>query len=193
MDPGFAIPLWLKLGYGVAVPVIVAAYWRAYGPANFLWFSDIALICTAAAVLFDNALLASMPAVGVLPLELLWTADFLAGGRLIGLAAYMFDAKLSRLLRALSLFHLALPPTLIYLLHGLGYDPRAFPAQVALMWVALAVTYLTGPHADNINWAFGLGPERRRGLPPLLYLAVEMLAIAVGVALPMHLLLRWLF
>jgi hypothetical protein len=36
-----------------------------------------------------------MPAVGVLALELGWAIDFLAGGRLIGIAAYMFDEKLS--------------------------------------------------------------------------------------------------
>jgi hypothetical protein len=32
------ISLWLTLAYGLAVPVIAVVYWRAYGPANFLWF-----------------------------------------------------------------------------------------------------------------------------------------------------------
>jgi hypothetical protein len=88
------ISLWLTLAYGLAVPVIAVVYWRNYGPANFLWLSDIGLAFTLASLLTGNGLLASMPAVGVLPLELAWTIDFLAGGRVIGLAAYMFDRKL---------------------------------------------------------------------------------------------------
>jgi hypothetical protein len=59
-----SIPLWLKLGYGVAVPVIAAVYWHAYGPQNYLWLSDIALALTAAAVWTGSRRLASMPAVG---------------------------------------------------------------------------------------------------------------------------------
>jgi hypothetical protein len=126
------VPAWLKLGYGVATPVIGAVYWRHYGPRNFLWLSDLALASTALSVTTENRLLASMPAVGVLPLELAWNADFLSGGRLIGLAGYMFDHRLPLGLRALSLFHVALPPTLLWMLRRFGYDPRALPAQTAL-------------------------------------------------------------
>src|SRR5215211_8604774 len=79
------ISLWLTLVYGVAVPVIAVIYWRAYGPTNFLWLSDIALFFTLAALLSSNRLLATMAAVGVLALELAWTIDFLSGGRFIGL------------------------------------------------------------------------------------------------------------
>ena len=55
------VPLWLKLAYGVSLPVIAVVYWRAYGPGNFLWLSDIALLCTALALsahvpLFDALL-----------------------------------------------------------------------------------------------------------------------------------------
>jgi len=74
------IPLWLKIAYGAGVPVIVIIYWREYGPANFLWLSDMALLCTAASALTGSSLLASMPAVGVLPLEIAWAADFTSGG-----------------------------------------------------------------------------------------------------------------
>src|ERR671930_687658 len=98
---------WLTLAYGLAVPVIAVIYGRAYGSSNFLWLSDIGLVLTLVALLSGSRLLASMTAVGVLALELAWTIDFLAGGRLITIAAYMFDTKLTRHLRALSLFHLA--------------------------------------------------------------------------------------
>ena len=119
-----SVPLWLKLVYGAAVPIIAVVYWRKYGPSNFLWLPDIGLACTTASVLTGDRLLASMVAVGVIPLELAWTLDFLAKGRVIGLAAYMYDPQLPLFLRSLSLFHLAMPPTLIFLLYQLGYEAR---------------------------------------------------------------------
>lgn len=184
---------WLTLAYGFAVPVIAVVYWRHYGPANFLWLSDIALACTFASLLTGSSLLASMPAVGVLPLEIAWTLDFIAGGRLIALAAYMFDSKLPLYLRSLSLFHLALPPTILFLLYQFGYDERALIYQTVLTLVVLIVTYLVTDPQQNINWAFGPGNKPQERLPPLVYLALEMLVLPVFVFLPMHLLLNYLF
>ena len=60
------IPLWIKLGYTVFVGVLVPVYLRHYGPANFLWFSDIALFMLVAALWWENRLLASMAALAVL-------------------------------------------------------------------------------------------------------------------------------
>jgi hypothetical protein len=187
------IQLWLTVAYSLAVPVIVVVYWRTYGPTNFLWLSDIALGCTLAALLSGNPLLASMPAVGVLPLELAWTADFLARGRLIGLAAYMFDPKLPLYLRSLSIFHLALPPTLLFLLYRLGYDERALFYQIMLTWIVLIVTYVATDPKQNINWVFGPGRKPQRLLPPLVYLVLEMMIIPLVVFLPMHLILKSFF
>ena len=187
------ISLWLTLAYGLAVPVIAVIYWRTYGPANFLWFSDIALACTLASLLTGNRLLASMAAIGVLLLELAWTIDFLAGGRLIGLAAYMFDPKLPLYLRSLSLFHLALPPTLLFLLYRFGYDERALVYQTLLTWVVLVITYMATNPEQNINWVFGPGSKPQQLLPPLLYLALEMVALPVFVFVPMHVILKRFF
>lgn len=187
------LPLWLKLLYAVAVPVILAVYWRVYGPANFLWLSDIALVCTALAVLTERPLLASMPAVGVLPLELAWTIDFLTGGRLLGLAGYMFDPKLPLYLRGLSLFHLALPPTLVFALYRLGYDRRALLFQTLVTWAALLLAYAFTDRSENINWVFGPGSKPQQLLPPRIYLALEMAVLPLFVLLPMHLLLKRIF
>jgi hypothetical protein len=187
------ISLWLTLAYGLTVPIIAVVYWRAYGPTNFLWLSDIALAFTLASLLTGNRLFASMPAIGVLPLELAWTIDFLAGGRLIGLAGYMFDAKLPLYLRSLSLFHLALPPTLIFLLYRFGYDERALVYQTLLTWVVLVITYVATNPEQNINWVFGPGSKPQQLLPPLLYLGLEMVVLPLFVLLPMHLILKRLF
>jgi hypothetical protein len=187
------IPLWLTLAYGLAVPVIAVVYWHVYGPTNFLWLSDIALGCTLVALVTGNRLLASMMAVGVLALELAWTIDFLFGGRLISIAAYMFDSKLPLYLRSLSIFHLALPPTLLFLVYRLGYDQRALIYQTLLTWAVLVVTYLATDPEKNINWVFGPGSKPQHVLPPLLYLGLEMVIIPVCVFLPTHLLLKRFF
>jgi hypothetical protein len=183
----------LKLLYGIGVPVIAAVYWRVYGPSNFLWLSDIALGCTALALFTGHSIFASMPAVGVLVLETAWIVDFMSGGRLLGLAAYMYDASLPLYLRALSSFHLALPPTLIYLLDRLGYDQRALLGQTLITWLALILAYALTDPEKNINWVYGPGTERQTLLPPLLYLALEMIALPLVIFWPMHMLLKRIF
>ena len=42
------IPLWLKLAYSAFVAVLVPYYLHQYGPLNFLWFCDVALLMTMA-------------------------------------------------------------------------------------------------------------------------------------------------
>ena len=49
------IPLSLKLIYTLFVCALVPIYWRKYGPANFLWFSDIALLVLVPALWLENA------------------------------------------------------------------------------------------------------------------------------------------
>ena len=40
------IPLWLKLAYSAFMVVLIPVYWVNYGPSNFLYFCDTALILT---------------------------------------------------------------------------------------------------------------------------------------------------
>jgi hypothetical protein len=124
------IPFGLKIAYTLFVCAVVPIYWRQYGPANFLWFSDIALLALVPALWLENALLVSMMAVSIVFFEALWNIDFffrLATGRsLIGLSAYMFDTTIPLFIRGLSGFHIILPVLLLWILHRLGYDQRAF-------------------------------------------------------------------
>lgn len=190
-----ATPLWLKLAYAGFLCVLIPVYWHTYGPGNFLWFSDIALFFTAAAVIVERPAtlrpaLIGMIAVGVLPLEIAWCIDFAFGGKLLGLAAYMFDATKPLSLRALSLFHVPLPPTVIWMLIRYGYDRRSLWRQTLLIWIVLPLTYALTDPSLNINWAFGWGNAPQTLIPPLAYLALAMAALPLLVALPMHLLLR---
>jgi hypothetical protein len=187
------VPVWLKISYGGFLLVLVPVYWRAYGPQNFLWLSDIALFGTALAVMTGHPLPAGMIAVGVLPLELAWSVDILTGGRLLDLATYMFDPEVSLFLRGLSLFHLALPPTLLWFLYRFGYDRRSFRYQAALTLVVLPLTFVLTAPEENINWVFGWGSEPQQVMPPLVWLGLEMLLVPLVVLAPMDFLLRRLF
>jgi len=79
---GDQIHLGIKLGYTLFLLVLVPVYWAHYGPKNFLWFSDIALLTTGATLWLESPLLASMMTLAVLLPELAWNLDFF--GRLFG-------------------------------------------------------------------------------------------------------------
>jgi hypothetical protein len=189
-------PLWVKLLCSAWVVVLVPVYWRCYGPSNFLWFSDIALFVGVAALWLEDAFLASTQALSVGVLELIWLADFLAhlnlGRGVVGLSGYMFDARIPRFLRGLSLFHVWLPPLLFGMVWVLGYDARALPAWTALAWAVLLVCYLFTDPAKNINWVFGPGVSAQTWTSPGVYFVIVLLGFPLGVYLPTHLVLTLL-
>jgi hypothetical protein len=191
------IPLGLKVGYTIFVCALVPIYWREYGPANLLWFSDIALLALVPALWLENALLVSMLAVSVVFFEALWNLDFffrLATGKsLIGLSAYMFDPGIPLFIRGLSSFHIVLPLLLLWMLHRLGYDHRAFLWQTIVALVVLPLSYRVSNAQENVNWVYGLGENRRRILPAPLFLILLMLLFPLAVYLPTHLLFARIF
>ena len=192
------LPLWVKIAYTIFLAVIVPAYWVKNGPANFLWFSDIALLATGAALWLESSLVASAMALAVFLPESLWNVSYfgrlLTAARVSSLADYMFDARKSRFMRGLSLLlHVVMPVTLVWMLARLGYDPRALVVQTALAWLVLPLTYAVTDPAKNINWVFGLGHPPRRWFSPRVYLLVLMLGFPLVVYLPTHLLLRAIF
>jgi hypothetical protein len=188
------IPIWIKVAYTLMVAVIVPVYLAYYGPANFLWFSDVALVVTGLALWMESPLLVSMMTVGVLLPELLWNVSLftrlLTGIRISGLSDYMFDTRIPKWIRALSLFHVVLPVLMLWMVHRLGYDPRALPAQTALAWVILPLTYAVTKPEDNINWVYGPGARPQRQVSPPLYLAFVLIFFPLIVYVPTHLLLR---
>jgi hypothetical protein len=190
------IPLSIKLAYTALVALVVPFYWRNYGLANFLWFSDIALIVTVVALWTENRLLVSTMTVTVLLFEIVWNVAYfgrlLTGYRFGGMVEYMFDPSKSLFLRSLSLFHVVLPIVLLWATHRLGYDVRAFKATTLLCWVVLPVSYFVSTADQNLNWVFGPGKPQSL-LHPLAYLAVSMVLLPALAFLPTHLLLARLF
>ncbi len=141
----------------------------------------------------------SMMAVGVLLPELAWNIDYLAhliaGRDVFGLNAtgYMFSQDVSLLVRVLSLFHTTLPIVLLYSLMRLGYDPRAFLAQVVLCWLVLPASYLLTEPDKNINWVYGIVQVPQIWMPESSYLLLLMLLYPLLIFLPTHLLLNKIF
>jgi len=191
------IPFGIKIVYTLFVCVLVPIYWRQYGPANFLWFSDIALLALVPALWLENALVVSMMAVSVVLFEALWNIDFffrLATGKsLIGLSAYMFDPRIPLFIRGLSAFHIVLPLLLLWTLHQLGYDQRAFLWQTIVALGILPLSYLVSNAQENVNWVYGFGQNPQRFLPAPLFVILLMLLFPLAVYLPTHLLFIRIF
>ena len=101
----------------------------------------------------------------------------------------MFDPEIPLLIRGLSLYHLALPLLLLWLLYRLGYDRRALVAQTLLCWIVFPVSYLVSSPQANINYVYGFGSEPQQWMPPELFVLCLMLAFPLLLYLPMHLLL----
>ncbi len=191
------IPLWIKITYTLFTLVAITVYIVKYPLANFLWASDIALVAAVPALWFESSLLASTLSLGILLPELFWNAGYfvrlLTGKRLSGLTDYMFDPKLPRYLRALSLFHVFLPILLLWMISVLGYARKALIAQTLLAWIILPLTYwLTEPRL-NINGVFGPGSRPQTRLHPVAYLCLVMIAWPLMVYLPTHVLLKVVF
>jgi hypothetical protein len=191
------IPLGLKIIYTLFVCALVPIYWRQYGPANFLWFSDIALLGLVPALWMENALLVSMLAVSVVFFEAFWNIDFFfqfaTGKSLIGLSAYMFDPKIPLFIRGLSCFHIVLPLILLWGVHWLGYDRRAFLWQTIVTLVVLPLSYLVSNPHENVNWVYGFGQNPQKIMPAPLFVILLMLLFPLITYLPTHLLFARIF
>lgn len=206
--PDRRIPLPLKIAFTAFMVVLVPVYWSKYGPTNFLYFCDLALFVTLAAIWFENRLLASMAAVGIIvPQIVLWCGDFaahLAGLKFIGMTDYMFDPHRSLFLRSLSLFHGWLPFLLLFLVVRLGYDRRALLAWTGVAWSAMLFSYfclpapgahLANPLAPvNIDYVYGFSDAAAQTwMPQWAWLAFLIVALPVVIFIPTHLLLRKFF
>ena len=188
------IPFSINLLYSIFVCVLVPIYWRHYGPANFLWFSDLALFIGLAALWLESSLLASTQTVSVFLLELLWNIEFfvglITGKQIFGLAEYMFKSDKPLWLRGVSLFHVPLPLILLWQVCCFGYDKRAWIAQTGLFWLVMPLCFFFTQPGENINWVFGPGNQPQRKIPAGVYLLLLLIGAPVFIYLPTHLLLR---
>lgn len=200
------LPLWLKVAYTGFMAVLIPVYLFHYGPTNFLYFCDVALILTLVGLWTENRLMVSMAAVGILIPQLLWVVDFvvqLTGHKMTGMTAYMFDQDRPLYLRGLSLFHGWLPFLLVYLVAKLGYDKRAFPCWTGLAWVLCLIAFFLLPPAGanvsaktpvNVDYVFGFDDAKPQTWLPAGWFLISWMLLLLGAAFtPTHLALRRFF
>lgn len=202
------VSIWVKVAYSAFVAVVVPCYWVTYSPWNFLYFCDIALLVTAAAIWIESPLLTSMQALAITLLQALWVIDFLcrliAGVHITGMTSYMFDSGIPLFMRSLSLFHGWLPFFLLWLLSRWGYDGRALGMQSVVGIAVLVVSYLFAPApppsashpnwAVNINYVYGLDDKHPQTLmASWLWLVLLMVVKVFAIYLPTHVVLRRFF
>lgn len=187
------VPLWLKVTWTAMVLVVVVVYWRHRGPANFLWFSDIAILVLVPGLWLESSFIVSLAACMVLIAEVLWSVSFF--GRLLhlphgtGLADYMFEEQSPLWLRAVSLFHVPLLAVIVWGPWRLGYDSSVFPWALLITWFVLLLSrWLTKPY-ENINHVYGLPIAVGANLTPLQHMLLMMIVGPIVLQLPAHLLL----
>jgi len=191
------IPLTVKVVYVLWISVWLPVYWVFNGPQNLLWLCDVANLILLFALCLESPLLMSSQAVGVLFVQVAWLVDFLSGWLLgthpIGGTEYMFDASEPAWLRSMSLFHVVMPPLLLWGVYRLGYDRRGWKLETAIAWLLLPTTFLlTGPEL-NINWLWAPFGHTQTWMPPRYFLPVMMLAYPLILFFPAHLLLSRCF
>ena len=178
------IPLWVKVAFSLFVSMVVPYYWVTYTPWNFLYFCDVALLMTVAGLWTEDALLISLPTIGIALAQMLWVVDFLcrliAGVYLTGMTSYMFNANIPFSVR---------------------YDRRAFAIQSVLAIALLLACYFLAPApppsiehpnwAVNINYVYGLDDSHPQTMMlPWQWLLFVMAFMIIALYVPTHLVLR---
>jgi hypothetical protein len=190
------LPTWLRWSALLWLLIWFPIYWHAWGAANFLHLCDVAVLLTCIGLWSGNALLISSQAVSSLLIDITWALDaawrFFLGHHLIGGTEYLFDARFPLWVRLLSLFHLLMPPLLLWSLHRIGYDRRGWPLQSAIALILFIASRFTDP-AKNLNFAFRDAFLHRAWGPAPIHITISLLLLVFAVYLPTHLALKTLF
>ena len=191
---GMRLPLWLKIAWIIWVLAWAPFYWQQYGLQNFLYFCDLGNFFIAAALWLESPLLFSWQAVSLLVFQTLYIIDLagalVSGVHIIGGTEYMFDPHLPRFLRLLSLFHVVVPPLLLWAIWRLGYDKRGWKCQTLTAWIVVPINYFWRPQYD-VNWSRGPFFREQHVVPGMIYLAGYLMIVPLAVYWPTHLALRW--
>ena len=194
------VPWWLKIFYSAFCAVLIPIYYQDYGPTTFLYFCDVAVLMTLAAVWLESPLLVSLPAVGILLPQTLWVVDLsltAAGLPSTGTTSYMFAESIPLFTRMLSFYHAWLPIVIACLVWRLGYDKRAFALWTGIAWSLLLYCYLFTPAPPapmnnpnlpvNINFVNGMGDKVvQTWMPPLAWLALVFVILPILIYYPTH-------
>ena len=191
--PPMRVPLWLKVVWTVWVAVWAPFYWRQYGAQNFLYFCDLGNFFVAVGLWTESALIFSWQATGLLLFQTLYAIDLagtlVSGKHGIGGTEYMFDGNVPLFIRLLSLFHVVMPPLLLWAISRLGYDERGWKLQTLTTWIVVPVNYFWRPEYD-VNFARGLFFHQQHLVPGPVYLLAYLIVAPLVIYFPTHVLLR---
>jgi hypothetical protein len=188
------LPLVLKIAWTAWLLVWIPVYWKQYGAQNLLFFCDIGNVLIAIGLWSESRLILSWQATSLLLFQSLYAVDligaFIFRHHFIGGTEYMFDPKIPLLVRLLGLYHLAVPPLLLWAVHRVGCDRKAWKWATLEAWIVVPINFLWRPEY-NVNWVRGIGHEQHL-IPAWLYLAGYLIAVPALVYWPTQLLLqRW--
>jgi hypothetical protein len=193
--PSMRMPLWLKLLWTAWVLAWAPFYLRQYGLQNFLFFCDLGNFFIAVGLWLESPLIFSWQATGLLLFQSLYTIDLagalITGRHIIGGTEYMFDPAIPLLVRLLSLFHLVMPPLLLWAIWRLGYNPQGWKLQTLTTWIVVPINYFWRPELD-INWARGPFFREQHVVPGPIYLLAYLILVPAAVYFPTHVFLAWL-
>jgi hypothetical protein len=188
-------PLWLKVLWTVWLIAWAPLYWKQYGLQNFLFFCDIGNLLIGLGLWLESPLIFSWQACGLLLFQTLYVIDLsgalLTGRHLIGGTEYMFDPGVPLMVRLLSLFHVVMPPLLLWGIWRLGYDRRGWKCQTLMTWIVIPLNHFWRPEHD-VNWARGPFFREQHLMPGPLYLLGYLIVVPLLIYYPTHLLLAWL-
>lgn len=191
------LPWQLKTAYALWIAIWIPSYIHHYEASNLLWMCDVANILLLFAICWELPLLLSAQAVAVLLVQVVWSADYFSAllfeMHLIGGTEYMFDTNYPFWMRAMSLFHVAIPPLLLWCLYRMGYDRRGPTLQTLIICLVLPATYVFSAPEQNVNWLYGVFGFPQTWMPTGIFLIVLMLAYPLVLFFPTHLVLKRIF
>jgi hypothetical protein len=185
----------LKIAWTGWLLVWAPVYWRQYGAQNFLFYCDIGNILIAVGLWSESRLILSWQAVSLLVFQSLYAIDLIGALLLrhhfVGGTEYMFDPAIPFLVRALGLYHLLVPPLLLWLVRRVGCNPSAWKWATLEAWIVVPINFFWRPQY-NVNFARGIGHEQHH-MAAWLYLAGYLIAVPVVIYWPTQWLLqRWI-
>jgi hypothetical protein len=189
------VPLWLKLAWTAWVIAWAPLYYRQYGLQNFLFFCDIGNLLVAAGLWLESPLIFSWQASGLLVFQSLYVIDLggavFTGRHVFGGTEYMFDPGIPLSVRLLSLFHVVMPPLLLWMIWRLGYDPRGWKLQTLTTWMVVPINYFWRARYD-VNWARGPFFREQHWVRGPIYLISYLILVPAVIYFPTHILLAGL-
>lgn len=189
------IPPAARWGFTAWMVAWVTVILANQGPQNFFWLCNMAQFIVLYAVWRRDRLLLSSQAGMVCLVGLVWSLDFLLallldGRSLTGFTAYMFSDELSLVARASSLYHMGLPPFLLWLLWRTGYDDRGPWLQCLIGAVGIVGGWLFTEPYRNVNWIHEpLGMEQT-WMPDGLWVLAVLVIYPLVLFFPGHFLVR---